>query len=236
MPFSEVQICNMALARLGKTTQFTEGLGTVASLDPTEANEKIAAEMCQLWYETVRDAVGRDFGYGTTSKYALLVLANNGDGEVWEDLWENAWAYPGDALFIRGFVAPPLGLLTSSWPETATNFLGWPLVTGVKWAIGTISGSAVIFANGVDEDNPLVEYTMKQATAASNFVDVALALSWRLAAELCLPLLGAEGGSRFRDFCERNYAIAIDVARRTAANEAEPYDVGDGRWMASRNG
>lgn len=233
MPFSEVSICNMALARLGQSIQFTEGDGTVASLDESEPNMAVAVAQCQLFYDFVRDAVGRDFGYGSTTKYDVLVLASDGDGEVWEDVWENAWTYPADCLFLRRFVWPSTGI----WPDTATSWVNWPWITAAtSWAIGTHDGDKVIFANGVDEDNPLVEYTMVQSEAASNDVDVGLAQAWRLAAELAVPLLGVDIGFKARNECERQYALAVDVARRSSANEQGVGEWWQGNWMASRNG
>lgn len=233
MALSEVLICNMALAKIGHTLPIPIGTGLISGASSTEINLSKAIVQCQLWYELVRDTIGRDFAYGTTTKYALLTLANNGDGQVWEDVWENAWTYPGDCLWLRGFIVAPAGWV--SWPQGAwPNSIPAMQRISPTWTIGQLSGARVIFANGVDEDNPLVEYTIKQTDATDNDLDVADAHAWRLAAELCLPLLGAESGARMREFCERGYAMALDKAKRAAANESAPYETGDGRWMTVR--
>lgn len=231
MPFSEVSISNMALARLGVTVPFAAGDGTVAGIDATEPSARIRAQQVQLWYSTVRDLIGRDFPFGNTTTYAALTLASDGESETWGDLWENAWAYPSDCLFLRGFVWPASGTLLVPWTEIAT----WAPLTTAKWAIGTFGGAKVIFANGVDEDNPIVEYSARQSDATDLDVDVADALAWRLAQELAVPVLGVDGGRGIRDWCERNYAVAIDKAKRVSANEQDPlYELNDGRWLASR--
>lgn len=231
MPFSEVAILKTAFLRLGQSIDFEDPVdGLVASLNPSEPNFAVHVKAAQLVYANVRDRVGRDFAFGATTKYATLALASDGAGEDWETTWENAWVYPSDCSFLRGFVAP---FLVSNWQTGHPPSWTWPLLS-VKWMRGTHGGAQVIFANGVDDGFPLVEYSLKQTEAADLDVDEASALQWLLAAELASVLIRGEEAIKTRAVCMREYELAVSTAQANSANEADPYDMPDGSWMAIR--
>jgi hypothetical protein len=87
----EVQICNLALLRVGVTS-------TIAALSEvsTEANA------CRVFFEQVRDAVLRDFPWGFATKRAALGLL----AEAAPTNWAYAYQLPSDCLLVRGLVCP----------------------------------------------------------------------------------------------------------------------------------
>jgi len=94
MATDKVQICNMALARIG-VSQF------IANLDTEKSNEAIN---CNLFYDQAVDFALRDFDWNFSRRIVALSLAA-GDAAP---NWTYKYSYPGDCLFARAVV--PLGL------------------------------------------------------------------------------------------------------------------------------
>lgn len=84
--YSEVAICNMALAEIGRGAQIT-------ALD--EASQ--AARACKLRYPYARDAVLRAYDWNFAAKRAEL--AKNAVAPAFE--FANAYDLPGDCLLVR---------------------------------------------------------------------------------------------------------------------------------------
>ena len=87
MSISDVEICNLALSKIGQST--------INSL--TEAS--VEAEACALYYPNVRDALLRSYPWNFCSKSVSL-------GETSEDIPENSfWKYlyvhPSDCLRVQ---------------------------------------------------------------------------------------------------------------------------------------
>ena len=147
MVMTEVTIARMALSHLGHTTQFDEGDGTVFSLDNEDESIKVAVEALQLWYDSVRDEFGRAFTFGRALKYDVLVLAEaDPASQVWAEQWENAWTYPDDALYFRGFVIAAGVMPTSAFGAASS---GWMPAPGISWAIGTHNGTLWVHSSSV---------------------------------------------------------------------------------------
>lgn len=87
---SVVQICNMALTRIGQSQ-------TIDSID----EQSLAAELCSLHYEDARDAVLRDFDWPFAE--ARVYLADIGSPPT---NWCYRYRYPTDCLKARRIAIP----------------------------------------------------------------------------------------------------------------------------------
>jgi hypothetical protein len=83
MAFSVVQICNLALSRVGISRQ-------ISSMDE-RSQESVT---CGLFYEPMRDTVLRDFPWPFASTYADLGLVTQNPN----DEWLYAYRYPSDCV------------------------------------------------------------------------------------------------------------------------------------------
>jgi len=90
MAFSEVQICNMALSRIGIQQ-------TIDDLE--EASNE--ARACKLFYEVMRDAVLGDFPWEFATKYDSLALVEESPNSD----WLFSYRYPIDCLHARRIVS-----------------------------------------------------------------------------------------------------------------------------------
>lgn len=87
---SVVQICNIALSRIGQSTR-------IDSLD----EQSLAAELCTLHYDECRQQVLRDFDWPFAE--ARVYLADIGSPPV---NWQYRYRYPTDCLKARRITIP----------------------------------------------------------------------------------------------------------------------------------
>lgn len=87
---SEVDICNLALSRLGDEA-------SVASINPPEGSAQ--ASHCARFYPVARDALLELHSWGFATRRAALALLSSG----WPE-WDYAYAQPADALNILAVV------------------------------------------------------------------------------------------------------------------------------------
>jgi hypothetical protein len=114
-PLSQVEICNLAIARLGETKQIT---------DITEAGR--AASMCNLHYDHVREmALAR--GDWNFARKRETLTAESGDPP---DEWEYQYQVPSDCLAARKivtgqYVPTPENVVpfTQEWDDTSSKVL-----------------------------------------------------------------------------------------------------------------
>lgn len=83
---SEVDICNLALARLGDSA-------TVASIDPPEGSAQ--AEHCARFYPIARDSALESHAWGFALRRAVLAALSS---DVWE--WTCAYTLPTDVVRV----------------------------------------------------------------------------------------------------------------------------------------
>ena len=189
MPFTEVQIANMALGRVGIQQ-------TISSLSSASSESR----QCNLFYEPARDAVLRDFPWPFARQYVSLALVSefaSTDDAV--SHWAFAYRVPADCITCRRIVSP-LGRNSSS---------------PISFELGHDVGGLLIYC---DLAEPVLEYTARFTDPAFFAADFAMALSWRLAVEIAMPLAVSAG---LRQSAESEYRIAISRAQATALNEAQ---------------
>lgn len=194
---SVVQICNVALARIGHTN-------LIMSL----AEKSAAAQNCTLFYEFCRDSVLADSEWGLGRRAQALAALTT----VSLPGWTYAYRYPEECVTAR-MVVPESGLRLawiSAWDRTSITL---PSGSRIPWTVGSDDAGRVIFT---DLEQAFLIYTARvtdPGTFSSQFQD---ALSWRLAVELAMALTKDR---RVVDMVSRQYQLALDVAKRGSMNE-----------------
>jgi len=191
MPVSKVQICNMALAKLGVKRPIT-------SL--TENSQE--AKQCNLFYDQCVDRVLRDAPWAFATRYEAGQLVAEAGAQAWADQWGYAYRYPTDCLFVRR-IATEAGRLVADPPE---------------FAIGNDSAGRLIFT---DQQDATIEYTARMEDPTRYdpaFVD---ALVWKIADAVAMPLsvsdgLRARADQMYRVAISEAKAIAANERRRGA--------------------
>lgn len=204
---SDVEICNIALTRIGHSQ--------ISSLD--EGTK--AADLCRLHYPRTRDAILRDHPWNFAIRRVTLALESatpNHEFDYYHTL-------PADCLKV----------LRTSWePEGTTGaaVYGFP---GIHGYAGTdvpyrIEGRRL----ACNETVAKIEYIARIDDTSqfdSLFTD---ALAQRLAAEVCMAL--TENQSAAKTMWDI-YAAKVADARSTDAQEGTPRDVVDsGGWLRAR--
>lgn len=224
---SEVLICNMALQRCGVSIQLPTGDGTIAGSTDTS----LAQAVCELWYERCRNRALEGFPWTFARAYQTLVLNDDGEDEIWQHEFANAYDYPTDCLRIRRFVTD-----VGHWDFgiTGANSLAfWADWRGsYEWRyVIRLHGASKVIMTNVEEDDADIEFT-KLVTDTTLFTEqFASALAWMLAAEVAVPLSV--------DLRRREQAVQMFVAEMRAAaanmlNEETEEDQPDGSFIRSR--
>lgn len=163
MAQSDVQICNIALGRIGVSK-------AVADIETPEAS--VEGRMCNRFYEPTRDRVLQSFNWPFAKSYEQIALIE----ECPSDDWLYSYRYPATAVEVWRIVTA-LGKLD---PNPS------PFERGLD-----DGGGGLIFTNDSGPSTgggPSVEFTKfitNTALFSPMFVDT---LAWELAAELATPL------------------------------------------------
>lgn len=187
MALTEVDIAEMALDRLGISKPLSgDADGTLANCTDSSLEKSVI----DRWYARCRNATLEAYPWTFARKYATLTLADNGDGEAWEDEWDNAYVYPSDCLRVRrfvndvnsGYVGPGyLGPYARSWEGSWAHDWAWRFVIRIH------DGAKAILCN-VDSTDAKIEYTFEATDASLYTEQFASVLAWRLAHEAAAAL------------------------------------------------
>ena len=159
MSFSDVDICNIALSRLGERNR-------IQSLD-SAADNTTAAVLCRENYALARDCVleAAPWDFALVRTFALALVATDE-----EAAWKFIYARPADAAH----------LLNADDGTTGVRYeLQQPYVTGLR------EGQLVIYSNVQDLKLNYIARATDPSKWSGLFVN---ALAWRLASDLALPL------------------------------------------------
>lgn len=158
MAVSELQIWNQALSALGQTNP-------VAAPDEVS----VAAEQCELWYETVRDAVFAAAPWAELTGFRRLALVSERDNdEDWVATdpppgWNYAFGMPSDCIRPR------------------------QLASYAKFLPSTVNGTRIIAAN---EETPILWYTRREEDPSKWNVNLRFAVVHGLAAHIAKAITG----------------------------------------------
>jgi len=224
MALTEIQIANMALARLGNTNAIS-GTTTIGGI-PTIDSDRFSIEGQQVttFYTPCRERALRDYPWGFAMKMAEMTLRDTDDGtQVWSGRWRYQYLYPTDALLIRA-VRLPGEARDNPKPNT--------------FEIQQFAADRAIYTNvAVDEDGgAIAEYTFNATNALlySDDPKFVSAFAWLLAFEMA-PGLGADASKQGNAW--QAYRAELLSAQRSDANEDARDEVPDDSFVtAHRNG
>lgn len=185
----------MALAHLGISRELT-------NVDTTDASTPIG-KACNLFYETARDKVFRDFLWPFATRVDALSLVQ----EEPSTEWRYAYRYPSDCKRI-------VRIQSGVRPETKTSRVNYRVV-----ADG--SGRLIL----TDKEEAELEYVMQLTDMTKWTEDFALMFSLLLAF-LIAPRV--TGGDQFKLGARayQAYSVAKLETTENAANEDQPDDPG----------
>lgn len=177
---SEVEICNIALSNARA--------GSINSLDESS----LQAQQCKLKYELLRDRALADGAWIFNHKIQPLALLTT---EIVN--WRLSYAYPPTCLKIRRMVP--------AWEEVNHDsdlLISTPVHgregTGrhkIPYEVFNVEGVKVIGAN---EDDLRISFSAKITDPNLFSPDFTLALSYLIAAEIAMPLVGVAKGRAIR--------------------------------------
>lgn len=172
------------------------------------------AQLCRTFFDLSRDATLRDHPWNfATRRRALAQLASGGtDGDA-AIPWSYIYAWPSDCLLARR-IHNPVSTTDAIPFEAATNSNG-------ERVIYTDQATATLVYTALVIDLTLCDPLFIEA------------LTWKLAAELALPLTQDRG---LMQVATTMYQNAIAKARTIDANEGSADDVASATWLEARLG
>lgn len=200
MAQSQTALYNLAVAAVG-------GDYTISST----SEESIPAEVCELWYEPVRQTVLRAAFWACAKRHERMTKAAARDAETGydsdtDDDWVTSDPEPGYAFSYT----LPTSMLRARYLTTLEMFsLGWE-EEGAHKILSCNSGGE----NATDA--PILCYTVDVTDVTLWEPDLYMAIAYGLAGHIALPLTGKAGKA------QAMYALAnqlIMEARANGANE-----------------
>ncbi|QKV66470.1 hypothetical protein HUW52_27330 [Pseudomonas sp. 43A] len=196
---SDIEICNVALSRVAHTdpiVSFTE--------------KSKAAELCSVFYGTLRELVLSDFPWPFAE--SVVTLADIGSPAPG---WAYRYRYPADCLKVREIIQPGQRQPIASELQ-------------IPFRLGYDAGGRVIHT---DQPDAGVRFTFR--VEDSTFFDALFsdALAWRLAMDLALPLSSKPD---LQQFATQQYQMALTTAEASAFNESQDDPEPDSEFVAVR--
>lgn len=201
---SEVEICNMALSEIRA--------GSINSL--TESS--LQAQQCKLKYPFLRDMLLRDVPWNFAHKVDALALLT-------DDLhnWVYAYQYPSDCLYINKLI-----LNFEEFGDTGDgvtrarhieDIYTPDLNRQVKYEVMNVDGNRVIAAN-----EPELRISYRKKVTDPNLFDSLFIMAFvqLLAANLAVPVVGAEVGRQLKKDAFDLYSAYISEAIEATMNES----------------
>lgn len=200
---NEIEICNLALSNIRA--------GSINSLD--EAS--VQAQQCKLKYNFMRDRCLRDGMWQFNRKIQPLASI---DIDIFN--WANSYSYPVDCLKIHRLIG--------EYEEVTSEFdyisqvvdsqvipIG-NLRTQIAYEIFTFDGQKVI---GCNSENIRIDFAQKVTDPNLFSDDFIIALSYLLASELAISVVGGEQGRSLRSDSVQLYKEYINSALAQDLND-----------------
>lgn len=189
MPLSsEVQVYNLALNAIGARSNIAA---------PTEDSRE--AEVCRLWYSTVRDQIlaAAPWPEATKISYPAL-LATTDDEDAWLETeprmgYSYVYALPSDAL----------------WPRYMSDFS--------RFLFTNYNGQRALHSNTEDA---ILAYTSRLENMTLWDAGLQMAIVYGLAANICMPLSGKTSRAKTLADKANELVIAARVAAANSNNES----------------
>ena len=190
---SAVDICNLALSRLGDDA-------TVSSIDPAEGSAQ--AEHCKRFYPMARDvALSKHLWNFATKRAALALLSGVTTAE-----WQYAYSAPSDILSSSAVI--------NIYPDGSFQD------GGVEYAIETTTANGVVIYTNVE--NAYIRYISKVTDTTRFTIEFVDALSYLLASYLAGPVLKGEMGMKISVDMLKMFKVAMAEALVSDAMSSKP--------------
>jgi hypothetical protein len=215
---SEVEICKMALSHIRA--------GSINSL--TESS--VQAQQCKLFYPLVRDQMLRDLAPPFAKR--VRALAERSGDDIFN--WAYSYQYPSDCLKVLK-LRPNYEEVQQGEPTIYSRYRdpNYPipdLSSPVNYEIQNIDNNRVILTN---EQQVRADIIIRVEDPNLFDIQHIFALSYLLASELSLPLVGVEKGRALRGDNLQIYNQYVATASAEQLNE-EHSDVPDSEFITVR--
>lgn len=175
---TDIEICNLALNEVGSYR--------IAN----RSESKVEARSCDIHYDTVRDAVLRDYDWAFARKYVELSLIS----DTTYGNWTYAYSWPSDCVCARH--------INNSADDSKIKFE--VITDGVKLIICT------------DEEDAELVYTSR--VQVENLFDPIFveAFTFKLATRICQPL---KASAELKTQLHKQYLLALGKAQAADAKQ-----------------
>lgn len=222
---SEVDICNLALGRLGDSA-------LVNQITPPEAS--VQSRLCSRFYPVARDSLLEMHEWGFATRRATLALLD--DAPVFG--WSYAYGWPTNAIKVFAVLpegatadyATPLSSLTA--PDTfPVSVMG--VTQPKRFATESVleTGDRCILT---DVENANARYIVRETDTGKFsplFVDC---LAWLLASYLAGPIYKGETGVGMGRSCLQAFAQLLPTAKQSDASQQQREQNNAPVWLANR--
>jgi hypothetical protein len=190
MAISDIQICNMALSRIGVTQP-------IASL--AEASNE--ARICSLWYDLCRKSILRAFQWKFARKISPLQLIS-----LTVPGWEYVYRYPNDCINAIK--------VTDSGSDRVVTTAGATIYKIPFDIVADTSGAGTAIVS--NQSNLCLHYTAD--ISDTNLFDPLFtsALAWLIASEIATPLAAK---ADFAEAARSGYAATVHDAAASVMSE-----------------
>lgn len=189
---SAVDICNLALSRLGDDA-------TVSSIDPPEGSAQ--AEHCKRFYPIARDAALSKFSWNFATKRVALALLSG----VTTAEWQYAYSAPSDILSTSAAI--------NVYPDGAFQD------GGVDFAIETTTANGIVIYTNVED--AYIRYISKVTDTTRFTPEFVDSLSYLLASYLAGPVLKGDSGIKMGVEMLKLFKISLAEAASSNANSSK---------------
>jgi hypothetical protein len=226
---SDVDICNLALARLGDTA-------VVTNINPPDPSKQ--ASRCATFYPIARDTLLEMHDWGFSTKRDTLALKSpplNG--------WQFTYAYPNNALNIIAILppnaaddystllppGPPTDVLSG---QAGYSYIPNALYQPQPYAVEEdTDGSKIILTN---QATAVARFSIKVTDTTKfspMFVD---ALAWLLASHLAGPIYKGEDGMKMSQAMFKSFLVMFGKVSGTDANNSMSHVQQVTPWISNR--
>ena len=203
---SEVEICNLALSRIRSQS--------INSLE----GQSVQAQQCKLNYPILRDMMLNDHAWGFAHKIRPLVLTEN---VIFN--WAYAYKYPSDCMNINRVVlgyeeinqATQISSPRVSYHTDADVIDPQYLRSQVPYEIFNFTTKMI----GTNQPDVRIDYRSKVTDPTLFPTPFVMALSYLLAAEIAVTIVGAESGRALRADSFKMYQNYLNSAIANDLNE-----------------
>lgn len=205
---SVIDICNLALSRLGDTA-------TISSIDPPEGSAQ--AEHCATFYPIARDNLLELHNWSFSLRRGILALLVNTIDE-----WDYVYAMPSNVIKIL-----------SIQPAGATDdFSANGIYTSQPYSVEMNDDGIVIIYTDCPDAH--IRYTTK-VTDPTLFTPLFITtLSWHLAGMIAGPIIKGKEGEASGVSCEKMAQYWLGKASESSANQRRSGITHIVPWIAGR--